>query len=140
MQRYLSRFNGPLLDRIDIFTSVNPITYEQINAEDKGESSATIRNRIEKVRKVQQVRFAEEGITNNSQMSGNQIKRFCKLNKESKDLLKYAYEEYGLSTRVYNRILKVSRTIADLCGSADIEENHIIEALQYRRYVREEII
>ncbi len=140
VQRYLSRFNGPLLDRIDIFTSVNPITYEQIDAEDKGETSTIIRNRIEKVRKIQQDRFAEEGITNNSQMNGNHIKQFCKLNKESKDLLKYAYEEYGLSTRVYNRILKVSRTIADLYGSADIEENHIIEALQYRRYVREEII
>lgn len=140
VQRYLSRFNGPLLDRIDIFTSVNPITYEQINAEDKGESSTIIRNRIEKARKIQRDRFLEEGITSNSQMNGNQIKRFCKLNKDSKNLLKYAYEEYGLSTRVYNRILKVSRTIADLYGSADIEESHIIEALQYRRYVREEII
>ncbi len=140
IQRYLSRFNGPLLDRIDIFTSVNPITYEEINCEKSGETSDAIRKRIEDARRVQRERFEGENINCNSHMQGSHIKKFCTLKKSSNDLLKYAYEEYGLSTRVYNRILKVSRTIADLDGSRDIEENHIIEALQYRRYVRQDII
>lgn len=140
IQRYLSRFNGPLLDRIDIFTSVNPITYDEINCDKSGESSEVIRKRIEKARQVQRERFKGESISCNSHMQGSHIKKYCILKKCSNDLLKYAYEEYGLSTRVYNRILKVSRTIADLEGSKDIEENHIIEALQYRRYVCQNII
>lgn len=140
VQRYLSRFNGPLLDRIDIFTAVNPITYDQINSDEKGECSMNIRNRIEEARRIQRNRFRGEEITTNSQMNGSQIKKYCKLNSGSKELLKYAYEEYGLSTRVYNRILKVARTIADLSCSEEIEETHIIEAIQYRKYVRQEII
>lgn len=140
IQRYLSRLNGPLLDRIDIFTSVNPITYEEINGEVCGETSSVIRKRIERSREVQRERFQGEDISCNSQMEGSHIKKFCSLNKSSNDLLKYAYEEYSLSTRVYNRILKVARTIADLDGSRSIQENHIIEALQYRRYVRQDII
>lgn len=140
IERYLSRFNGPLLDRIDIFTSVNPVSFDEINNDRKGESSAIIRKRIEKARNIQRERFKGEKVSCNSEMNGELIKRFCKPKESSKELLKMAYNEYGLSTRVYNKILKVARTIADLEGVEDIEENHIIEAIQYRKYVRQDII
>lgn len=140
IERYLARFNGPLLDRIDIFTSVNPVSFDEINNDRKGESSAIIRGRIEKARKIQRDRFKSEKVSCNSEMNGELIKRFCSPKKSSKELLKMVYNEYGLSTRVYNKILKVARTIADLEGLEEIEENHIIEAIQYRKYVRQDII
>lgn len=140
IKRYLSRLSGPLLDRIDIFTSVNSISYEAINSNQREENSETMAIRIAKARKMQEERFKKDGIKYNSSMSSNHIKRYCKLNEESNRILEYTYKKYGLSTRVYNRILKVARTIADLEENTYIEENHIIEALQYRKYIKEDII
>ena len=140
VERYLSRFNGPLLDRIDIFTSVNPVSFDEINNERKSESSAIIRKRIERAREIQRDRFKSEKVYCNSEMNGELIKKFCRTKESSKELLKMIYNNYGLSTRVYNKILKVARTIADLEGLESIEENHIIEAIQYRKYVRQDII
>ena len=96
--------------------------------------------RIERARKIQIERFKKDTIKYNSNMSSSHIKKYCKLNDESNRILEYTYKKYGLSTRVYNRILKVARTIADLEGNKSIEENHIIEALQYRKYIKEDVI
>ncbi len=96
--------------------------------------------RIERAREIQKERFRNESIKYNSNMSTRHIKKYCNLNENSSRVLEYTYKKYGLSTRVYNRILKVARTIADLEGNKSIEENHIIEALQYRKYIREDII
>jgi magnesium chelatase family protein len=140
IKRYLSRLSGPLLDRIDIFTPVNSIPYEAINSNKTEEKSETMAIRIERARKIQIERFKKDTIKYNSNMSSSHIKKYCKLNDESNRILEYTYKKYGLSTRVYNRILKVARTIADLEGNKSIEENHIIEALQYRKYIKEDVI
>lgn len=140
VKRYLSRLSGPLLERIDIFTPVNSISYETINSDKKEEKSEVMALRIERAREIQSERFRNEHIKYNSNMSSSHIKKYCKLNGDSNRILEYTYKKYGLSTRVYNRILKVARTIADLDGNKSIEENHIIEALQYRKYIREDII
>ncbi len=140
VKRYLSRLSGPLLERIDIFTPVNSISYETINNDKKEEKSEVMALRIERAREIQSERFRNEHIKYNSNMSSSHIKKYCKLNGDSNRILEYTYKKYGLSTRVYNRILKVARTIADLDGNKSIEENHIIEALQYRKYIKEDII
>ncbi|MEG1255201.1 YifB family Mg chelatase-like AAA ATPase [Clostridium sp.] len=140
IDRYLSRLSGPLLDRIDIFTSVNPVSYVEINSNKVEETSEIIRKRILRAREMQADRFKNEGIKCNSDMTAKHIRKYCKLKESSSQILEYAYNKYGLSTRVYNRILKVARTIADLELKANIEENHIIEALQYRKYVKQDII
>ncbi|MEG2919315.1 MAG: YifB family Mg chelatase-like AAA ATPase [Clostridium sp.] len=140
INRYLARLSGPLLDRIDIFTSVNPVSYGEINSNKVEETSEAIRRRIINARGIQSNRFESDGIKCNSEMTSKHIKSYCKLSENCAKILEYAYNRYGLSTRVYNRILKVARTIADLDSNVNIEENHIIEALQYRKYVRQEII
>jgi magnesium chelatase family protein len=140
IKRYLSRLSGPLLDRIDIFTPVNSIAYEAINSTKREEKSDTMAIRIERAREIQRDRFKDDDIKYNSSMSSGHIKKYCKLKVESNRVLEYTYKKYGLSTRVYNKILKVARTIADLDGNKSIEENHIIEALQYRKYIMEDII
>tara|TARA_B110000090_G_scaffold131376_1_gene144759 strand:- start:3985 stop:4494 length:510 start_codon:yes stop_codon:yes gene_type:complete len=138
MQRYLSKISGPLLDRIDIHIEVTPVPFEQLSEERKGESSVTIRKRVTASREIQSERFtAFENVHYNAQMNVKQIRKFCKLSQESKTLLKTAMEKLNLSARAYDRILKVSRTIADLSSSEDISPNHIAEAIQYRSLDRE---
>lgn len=140
INRYLSRLSGPLLDRIDIFTSVNSISYEAITSNKKEETSEIIRSRILRAREIQRSRYMGEGIRCNSNMSAKHIKKYCSLKEGSNRILEYAYNKYGLSTRVYNRILKVARTIADLDENEFIEENHIIEALEYRKYIGQDTV
>ncbi len=133
MQRYLSKVSGPLLDRIDIHIEVTPVPFEKLSEERRGESSITIRERVTKSREIQSARFMEyDKIHYNAQMGVKQIRQFCKLDETSLQLLKSAMEKLNLSARAYDRILKVSRTIADLEGSEDINSNHISEAIQYR--------
>ena len=138
MQRYLSKISGPLLDRIDIHIEVNPVPFEKLSEEQLAEPSKLIRERVTKAREKQSERFIEiENVHYNAQMSVKQIRKFCKLSEESKNLLKSAMERLNLSARAYDRILKVARTIADLEGVKEISSNHISEAIQYRSLDRE---
>ena len=138
MQRYLSKISGPLLDRIDIHIEVTPVPFEKLSEERKGESSIKIRERVTRARELQTKRFESlENIHYNAQMGPRQILEFCKLDDASKNLLKTAMERLNLSARAYDRILKVSRSIADLEGSELVKGDHISEAIQYRSLDRE---
>ena len=138
MQRYLSKISGPLLDRIDIHIEVSPVPFEKLSDENKSESSADIRKRVIQARVVQTERFKEyEHIHYNAQMNTKQIRKYCKLNEKSLELLKNAMDRLNLSARAYDRILKVARTIADLDNSPQVQEYHIGEAIQYRSLDRE---
>ncbi len=138
MQRYLSKVSGPLLDRIDIHIEVQPVPFEKLADERKGELSKIIRARVTKARELQTTRFLEsETVHYNAQMTVKQIRTFCKLDDSSKQLLKTAMESLNLSARAYDRILKVARTIADLDASQDVKSDHISEAIQYRSLDRE---
>ena len=138
MQRYLGRISGPLLDRIDIHIEVNPVPFDKLSEETRGESSIEIRKRVIAARNLQNKRFSiSPGMHYNAQMTSKQIRQFCALDKTSKELLKTAMERLGLSARAYDRILKVSRTIADLAGETTITTIHVSEAIQFRTLDRE---
>ncbi|MGM0933214.1 MAG: YifB family Mg chelatase-like AAA ATPase [Bacteroidota bacterium] len=138
MQRYLSKISGPLLDRIDIHIEVTPVPFEKLSEERRGESSVDIRKRVTAAREIQTQRFKENpNVHYNAQMSVRQIREFCDLDEASKQLLKTAMERLNLSARAYDRILKVSRSIADLEQSENIAANHISEAIQYRSLDRD---
>lgn len=138
MQRYLSKISGPLLDRIDIHIEVNPVPFEKLSDESKAENSKTIRERVMKARNIQTQRFEDlENIHYNAQMNTKQIRKYCKLNESSLELLKNAMTRLNLSARAYDRILKVARTIADLENTENVEQHHIGEAIQYRSLDRE---
>uniref|UniRef100_A0A7V5XZ62 ATP-binding protein n=1 Tax=candidate division WOR-3 bacterium TaxID=2052148 RepID=A0A7V5XZ62_UNCW3 len=138
IKRYRQKASGPLLDRIDIQIEVPSLKFEELTNKDSGESSKTIRERVEKARKIQQERFSElkkkKRIFANSQMDNKDIKKFCEISEKSQNLIKLAMEKFGLSARAYHRILKVARTIADLAGEEKIKEAHIAEAIQYRSF------
>lgn len=138
MQRYLSKISGPLLDRIDIHIEVTPVPFDKLSEERKGESSVEIRKRVTNARQLQTKRFKDfDKVHYNAQMSVRNITEFCQLDDGSKQLLKTAMERLNLSARAYDRILKVSRTIADLEESETIQGAHISEAIQYRSLDRE---
>ncbi|WMI67137.1 ATP-binding protein [Aestuariibaculum sp. YM273] len=138
MQRYLSKISGPLLDRIDIHIEVTPVPFEKLSEDRKSESSVEIRKRVTEARVIQTKRFSEsDSVHYNAQMNTKQIRKYCVLDDASKTLLKTAMERLNLSARAYDRILKVSRTIADLEGSEDVNGSHISEAIQYRSLDRE---
>lgn len=132
IQRYRSRISGPLLDRIDIHIEVPAVKYDELSGIPTGEKSVDIRKRVNDSRDIQLKRFKDEKIFSNSQMNPKQIRKYCQLEADSKDILKRAMDKMGLSARAYDRILKVSRTIADLENSENIKVNHISEAVQYR--------
>jgi magnesium chelatase family protein len=121
-----------LLDRIDIHINVPAVKVSELSGQENSESSAEIRARVVNGRKIQQLRFADENIFCNGQMSPRMIRKYCGLTNSSQLLLERAIIKLGLSARAYDRILKVSRTIADLEGVKEIEERHISEAVQYR--------
>ncbi len=138
MQRYMGKISGPLLDRIDIHIEVTPVPFDKLSEETKAESSEEIRKRVTNARNIQSKRFENyEKVHYNAQMNVKQIRTYCKLSEESKNLLKSAMEKLNLSARAYDRILKVSRTIADLDNSEHVESSHIAEAIQYRSLDRE---
>jgi len=138
VQKYLNKISGPLLDRIDIHIEVVPVSFDKLNTEQKSETSQNIRNRVIKARNIQEKRFSEDkGVFSNAQMSTKMIRKYCQVDSFGQKLLKNAMEKIGLSARAYDRILKVSRTIADLTESKDIKPEHLAEAIQYRSLDRE---
>lgn len=137
MQRYLNKLSGPLLDRIDIHIEVQKVEFDQLSDKRKGESSEIIRQRVLKAREIQQERYQDLPISYNAQMGPKEIEHFCELDEVSLLLIKNAMEKLNLSARAYDRILKVSRTIADLEGETNIQSHHIAEAIQYRSLDRD---
>lgn len=138
VMKYLNKISGPLLDRIDLHVEVTPIPFDELSSTLQEERSEQIRERVKQARTFQTQRFREcNGIYANAQMGQQELKRNCFLDKESHDLLKKAMEKFSLSARAYDRILKVSRTIADLDQSEKIRYQHIAEAILYRSLDRE---
>lgn len=132
IQKYMGKISGPLLDRIDIQVEVTPVKYEKLQGDEKIETSAKIKERVDKARKIQQNRYKELEIHSNSQLTSTLIEKYCKLGEKEKQILKKAFDTLGLSARAHDRILKVARTIADLDEKENIEISHITEAIQYR--------
>jgi magnesium chelatase family protein len=138
VQKYLNKISGPLLDRIDIHVEVVPVPFREMDSEIKGEKSELVRKRVIQAREVQQVRFEDDPkVHANAQMTSKQLQVYCKLSPEGRTLLKNAMERLSLSARAYDRILKVARTIADLEKSADIQNDHLAEAINYRSLDRD---
>ncbi|HEV8512747.1 MAG TPA: YifB family Mg chelatase-like AAA ATPase [Cyclobacteriaceae bacterium] len=138
VQRYLSKVSGPLLDRIDLHVEVVPVSFDEMTATRKSETSTTIRERVVRAREIQSERFKnQKEIYCNAMMPSNTVKDVCVINDAGRALLKTAMERLGLSARAYDRILKVSRTIADLAASNEIKIEHLAEAIQYRSLDRE---
>jgi magnesium chelatase family protein len=138
VQKYLNKVSGPLLDRIDLHVEVTPVAFSELQSLKPQEKSELIRERVMKARELQAERYKEHpGIYCNAQMSSKMLREICIINQAGANLLKVAMERLNLSARAYDRILKVSRTIADLAGSADIKIEHLAEAIQYRSLDRE---
>ncbi len=138
VQRYLSKVSGPLLDRIDLHVEVVPVSFDQMTTQRKNETSEEIRARVVKAREIQSERFKDQkNVYCNAMMPSNMVKEICGINDAGRALLKTAMERLGLSARAYDRILKVSRTIADLSGTPEINIEHLAEAIQYRSLDRE---
>ena len=138
VNRYMSKISGPLLDRIDIQIEVVPVPFKELSDQRTGEKSEVIRQRVIAARKIQKERFKDiDTVHCNAQMTPKLMKEFCQISNQSMNLIKSAVSKLGLSARAYDRILKVSRTIADLEGTADIETRHIAEAINYRSLDRE---
>jgi magnesium chelatase family protein len=138
VQKYLNKVSGPLLDRIDLHVEVTPVSFDEMTANRKNENSATIRARVIKAREIQTERFKDyPDVYSNAMMSPQMVKDICEISQQGKTLLKTAMERLKLSARAYDRILKVSRTIADLAESPDIKIEHLAEAIQYRSLDRE---
>lgn len=139
VQRYLSKISGPLLDRIDLHVEVTPVAFHELSNQRAGEKSESIRNRVQDARNLQAARFEQfESIFCNAQMQSPQVEEHCRLSSSSRQLLQTTMQKLGLSARAYDRILKVSRTIADLSKSADIQTEHLAEAIHYRSLDRDQ--
>jgi magnesium chelatase family protein len=130
--RYLSKISGPLLDRIDLQVEVGALTADEVSSLEPGEPSSAIRERVEAARAIQRDRFRSSRVTSNAEMTTRHLRKFCELSAASRQLLTQAIERLGLSARAHDRILKVSRTIADLASGERIESAHVAEAVQYR--------
>lgn len=132
IEKYLAKISGPLLDRIDIHIEASPVKYTDLSKNVKNETSKDIKDRVNRARQIQLKRYENLEIFTNSELKNDLIKKFCKLNKECDKILETAFEKLKLSARAYSKILKLSRTIADLDNSENINPSHILEALQYR--------
>ncbi len=138
VQKYLNKISGPLLDRIDIHIEVVPVPFSKLSEIKASENSETVRTRVIAARNIQSERFKDaKEVYANAQMSSKQIRTYCEIDATGQSLLKNAMEKLGLSARAYDRILKVSRTIADLANSKTIQADHLAEAIQYRSLDRD---
>ncbi len=136
---YVSKISGPLLDRIDIYVTVDNIEYSEFRSRRVPESSATVRARVERAREIQRKRFADYGIYTNAQMNNSLIKKFCAIDGESEDMLGKVFSKNNLSPRATTRILKTARTIADLSGRDNISFDDLAEAIQYKTVDKKEL-
>ena len=136
IQNYLNKISGPLLDRIDIHVEVSDTKYSDLNTIEKSDTSETIRKRVNIAREIQNERYKNQNIYSNSELTPKLLEKFCKLDTPSQQLLENVFSKLKLSARAYSRILKVSRTIADLAGETNIKTEHIAEAIQYRNLDR----
>jgi magnesium chelatase family protein len=138
VQKYLNKISGPLLDRIDLHVEVTPVNFSELSSDRLAEKSEDIRKRVIRARELQTERFGDRPeLHANAQMSPQMVRDICKINAAGQTLLKKAMEKLGLSARAYDRILKVSRTIADLAGSDEIKLEHLAEAIHFRSLDRE---
>ncbi len=137
-KKYLNRISGPLLDRIDIHVEVVPVPFSELTSKRVGEQSESIRERVVRARQVQETRYKEnQQIHANAQMTSKMLREICEIDQAGQNLLKKAMEKLSLSARAYDRIIKVSRTIADLESSTEIKTEHLAEAIHYRSLDRE---
>ena len=132
--RYRKKISGPLLDRFDMVIEVPAVDPAALLHRPDGESSAAIQQRVTAARVLQQVRYAGTGITCNARLSGKMLRRFCPLTADQQKLLLAAVEQFGLSARAFDRILRVTRTIADLAGREQVEDGDLLEAIQFRQF------
>ncbi len=132
VRKYLNRISGPMLDRMDLHVEVPPVDYTALSSDNSEETSEQIRERVNKARLIQQKRYEGTGITCNARLTPALAKKYCVLNGEAENYLKMSFDRLGLSARAYDRILKVSRTVADLDGSETIEKKHIFTAISFR--------
>lgn len=134
IDRYLGKISNPLLDRIDMHIEVSAVNYDQLKDTAPAESSKDIRSRVNNARKMQIERYKDINITNNSELGGRNLHKFIKINDSTEKILDMAYKKYSFTARGYNKILKLARTIADLEGSTEIKDEHMLEALRYRSF------
>ena len=132
VKKYLSKISGPMLDRLDIHVEVPPVDFKALNSDRKEETSAEIRARVNKARKIQTERYKGTDITCNARLTPSMIKKYCVMSSEASSYLELSFERLGMSARAYDRILKVARTVADLEGSEIIEKSHIFTAISFR--------
>jgi len=138
VQKYLNKISGPLLDRIDLHVEVTPVPFRELSRIQQSEKSSAVRERVIAARKIQEERFKDsQGVFTNAQMNSKLLRKHCQIDEAGNELLKNAMEKLGLSARAYDRILKVSRTIADLAGHKNINNEHLSEAIQYRSLDRD---
>ena len=128
----MSKISGPILDRIDIQVEVEPVKYDDLSSKEVLETSFEIRKRVEKARKIQLERYKNEKIYNNANLSARQIKKYIILDEKLEKIIEFAFKKFKFSARSFNKILKLTRTIADLDGSEEIKEEHLLEAIRYR--------
>ena len=139
IHKYRSKISGPLLDRIDIHLTVDSVKYSELTDKAEGESSASVKQRVNKAREIQRIRYEKDRIYTNAQMGEKQIKEYCQLSQESERVLERAFTSLNLSARARGRILKVARTIADLAGEEHISTAHLMEAIGYRSYEKNNV-
>ncbi len=132
IQKYMSRISGPLLDRIDLHIQVDEVNYDDLTSDVEAESSACVKERVNAARELQNKRYAGTTVHSNADMTSAMIKKYCVLDGAGEKILQAAFDKLGMSARAYTRILKVARTIADLCGAPDISAKHVAEAVMYR--------
>lgn len=136
VERYLARISGPLADRIDIHIDVPAVPFGELTSDRDGTSSATMRQEVIRAREAQAQRFDGQSIRSNAEMNSRDVRKFCKLDEPSMNLIKQAVYELGLSARAHDKVLKIARTIADIESQSDVQSQHIAEAIQYRRLDR----